>query len=99
MNRWIGLFLCICCILICTAIPSLGQTAATGSILGVVTDQSGAAVPLVQMELRSVRTNATTQVVSDEQGRYAFPNVPPGTYTLSAQASGFRQAMVNGVVV
>jgi outer membrane receptor protein involved in Fe transport len=64
-----------------------GQQAA---ITGRVNDASGAALPGATVVLTSVDRGIRTVVVSNAEGYYAFPLVPPGKYTLSAELTGFR---------
>ena len=67
-----------------------GQTS-LGSISGLVADQSGAAVPDVAISVTDVDRNATFRSVSNESGFYVLAQLPPGTYSLSAEASGFSR--------
>jgi hypothetical protein len=70
-------------------VPARAQTP-TGEISGVVVDPSGSAVPGVTITLTSAATNAVREVVTNSAGLYVIPSIPPGTYTLKAQISGFR---------
>jgi hypothetical protein len=80
-------------------ISSHAQTAATGTILGVVNDPAGGLVAGAQVELINIDTGAKTTTVSGAQGQYAFPGVPPGTYSVTARVPGFRTASVTNVNV
>ena len=75
------------------------QNAATGAVLGTVTDPSGAAVGSAQIELLNKDTGSKLSAVSSAQGAYAFPNVAPGIYTVTAKANGFRTIEINNVTV
>ena len=90
-----------CVLILWIGMPPGGhaQTAATGSILGVVTDPTGASIPGAVVQIVNSANGATMTAASDEQGKYAIPNVSPGTYTVTTTAQGFRQSIVNGVVV
>ncbi|MCU1235700.1 MAG: Outer rane receptor for ferrienterochelin and colicin [Candidatus Solibacter sp.] len=70
----------------------LGQ-AITGSILGTVTDASGALVRSVKITIKNVDTGLQLTTTSNNDGDYTFPTVPPGTYEVSAQLTGFRTAV------
>jgi len=80
-----------------TSLPA--QTAATGTVLGTVTDPSGAVVGSAQIELTNTATGLKSNATASAQGRYAFPAVTPGTYTVTARATGFRVTTVTGVNV
>ncbi len=61
----------------------------TGTIEGQVTDQSGAALPGVTMELSGVHLQGTKTAVTEADGRYRFLNLVPGDYTVTATLAGF----------
>lgn len=84
----------------CAAATSgLAQTAATGAVLGVVTDPSGAVVAGANVTLENAATGAKSSVLTGAQGQYAFPSVNPGTYTITVTAQGFRTSVLGGVDV
>jgi len=59
-------------------------------INGVVLDQSGAAIPRVQVTVTNVNTGVKRSVKTTEAGVYAVPLLDPGAYELLARAEGFR---------
>jgi hypothetical protein len=61
------------------------------TITGTVTDSSGAVIAGVQVTARSVGTNVTTTSVTNADGIYVVPNLPPGTYALTFQRDGFKK--------
>src|SRR5215203_4936778 len=70
----------------------------TGTILGTVTDSSGAPVSGTPVVLRNVGTNITTRTVTNNSGEYTVPLLPPGAYEVSIELAGFkafRQTNVN----
>src|SRR3984885_6424874 len=79
--------------------PSWAQTAATGAVLGAVTDPSGAAVIAADVELVNSATGVKAAVVTGAQGQYAFPGVNPGTYAITVASKGFRTSTVTNVDV
>ncbi len=85
-----------CCL---TITPCLAQTAATGAVLGAVTDPAGAAVIAAEVELVNSATGAKSKVITGGQGEYAFPGVNPGTYAITVGAKGFRTSTVTNVEV
>jgi hypothetical protein len=73
------------------------QTA--GTIVGRVTDQSGAAVPSAKIELTNQNTGIKATVTATNHGEYVLPRVEPGTYQLSVSASGFKASVQNGIEI
>ena len=72
-------------------------SAQDGAITGKVTDSSGAALPGVSLTLSSASVMGVRNVVTDEQGGYRFGLLPPGTYTVKLELSGFA-TVVRGSV-
>jgi Carboxypeptidase regulatory-like domain/TonB dependent receptor-like, beta-barrel len=70
-----------------------------GTILGTVTDSSGAAVPGVTVTIKNVDTGLTRTVVTSDDGSYSVPELPIGNYNVSAQKEGFKEAVASGVKV
>jgi hypothetical protein len=63
------------------------------SIVGNVSDKSGAAMAGVEVKVTSVATNTGQVLVTDASGAYSAVNLIPGTYTVQASKSGFRSAV------
>ncbi|MBI1358008.1 MAG: hypothetical protein GC160_27040 [Acidobacteria bacterium] len=61
-----------------------------GSLVGTVTDSSGAAVPGANVQLTNRGTNQSLSATTTETGSYTFTNVLAGAYDLTVQADGFR---------
>lgn len=78
----------------------LAQLAVTTANLGgTVTDPSGAIVPGATVKLTSPESGISRSLTSDQSGRYSFIQLPPSTYTLSIEASGFQSYQQNGIVL
>jgi hypothetical protein len=71
-------------------IPARAQTAATGAVLGTVTDPHQAAVEGAAVELRNTGTNEVRTQTSNSAGQYSFPGVIPGVYKISVTLAGFK---------
>jgi hypothetical protein len=61
-----------------------------GSLVGTVTDSSGAIVPRATVDLTDKQTGVARKDAADESGRYSFVNVAPGNYDIKITAPGFR---------
>ena len=70
-----------------------------GAITGLVTDASGAAVPHVDVTVTEKQTGVESKAVTNELGLYRIPYLPPGTYRVSATASGFKTEVMEPVDV
>src|SRR5437667_2532308 len=80
------------------AAPVRGQTF-TGTVVGRVFDPQQAAMVKAAVTLRSVDRGYEQQTMTNTEGEYLFQLVPPGKFTVQAQASGFAVATVNVEVV
>jgi len=75
------------------AVPSLSaQTATTGSINGLVTDPTGAAVPNATITLKDTQNGATVVLVSNGEGRFTASFLKPDPYELTAVAPGLQSS-------
>jgi outer membrane receptor protein involved in Fe transport len=85
--------------LIALSSQSLLSQTFRGGISGVVTDQSGAAVPGAAIEAISDGTGVVHDTVSSSAGEFAFQELPLGSYTITATLTGFQTEKVNKVPV
>jgi hypothetical protein len=81
------------------SLPSANAQVLYGSVVGVVTDPSGAAIPNVDVLLTNRGTAQTYQEKSDQAGRFTIVNVLPGTYDLKVSAAGFRTYSQTDLIV
>src|SRR5215467_12416490 len=80
---------------LCISGVAFAQTNAV--VGGTVADPSGAVVPKVTVTARNVSTGIVTTSLTNDAGSYEFPSLQPGSYTISAAASGFQTATYNAV--
>src|SRR5881628_1634927 len=73
---------------------SLLAQAITANVVGTIADPSGAAVPAATVTIRNQQTNQSRTATTDEQGKYEFPFLPVGVYTLTVDARGFQRSEV-----
>lgn len=69
----------------------------TGTIQGEATDENGAVVPGVNVEIRNLDTNLVRNVTTDEGGRFAVLGLPPGNYSVTASKTGFSTSVLERV--
>jgi len=72
------------------------QTTAA-ALTGVVTDDSGAAVPGASVTVRNTGTGAVSRATTDAAGRYSLPGLDPGDYEVRVELAGFKTVVRGGV--
>ncbi len=81
-----------------TAAPATAQVL-YGSIVGNVTDETGAIISKAGVSVTSPTTGLSRKTTTDEAGYYSIPSLPEGSYDLSITASGFKPYTQKGVTV
>jgi hypothetical protein len=84
--------------LLSAAVTPAGAQQFTGGVRGAVRDANGV-IPGASVTLTNEGTNVSRDTVTNEVGQYNFPAVPPGTYTLKAQISGYKRYESKGLSV
>src|SRR5712692_5156059 len=84
-----------------TSGPALAQSvgATTGAINGKVTDATGGVMPGVTVTIASASMQGVRTVVTNEEGTYRFPAIPPGEYTITYELAGFSTVLREGIRV
>jgi hypothetical protein len=75
------------------------QTVAIAQISGVVSDESNAALPGVEVQVTQTATGATRFVITDGRGEYVIANLPVGPYKLEAKLPGFATYERTGITL
>src|SRR6202140_2032989 len=70
-----------------------------GTILGSVTDSSGAAVPGATVTIKNVDTGLVRTVTTSDDASYAAPELSIGNYSISVEKAGFKLGVVTGIKV
>ena len=70
-----------------------------GTILGTVTDESGAVISGAKITVHNVNTGQDRSALTSADGSYSVPELPIGTYTVTVSQSGFHASAMSGVVV
>ena len=90
----------VCLLSLVLALSSLGVAQTTsGSIAGGVTDAQQAALANASVNISDESKGFSLTVTSDKEGRFVFPTLPPGTYTLSVEAKGFKKQQRTGLLL
>src|SRR5436305_5860775 len=79
------------CALSTTTVQLFGQ-AVNGTLVGTITDSSGAVVAGGKITATEVSTGIARATETNASGNYTFANLPPGTYVVVAEARGFKKA-------
>ena len=87
----------IAVVLLISAGVSYSQSAAYATITGRVLDPGSASVPQATVTARNFDTGLARTSTTTSDGIYRFDNLPPGTYNVTVEASGFTKSEVNGV--
>src|ERR1700759_2028554 len=69
------------------------------TLVGTVTDPSGAAVPNVKITITNLETSLVQSAVTNDSGQYVLPSLKIGHYEARAEASGFKVAEQKGIVL
>ncbi len=94
----------LCKLVLLLLIPLILTTAAYSqsfyaTVSGTVTDQSGAIVPNAKITVVRLQTNTIATTVSNDAGNYVLPPLQEGTYNLKAEAPGFKDFVVDNIVL
>ena len=87
------IFACQC------AISAFAQATNSGTVVGAVTDQSGAVVPGATITLTDTATGSTRSTTTNAAGEYVLQNVPPSNYDITVSKAGFATDKIAGQAV
>lgn len=86
-------------VLLLAAGIAFGQGGASGTILGTVTDPTGAVIPNAKVTITNTGTGIAHVTETTGAGDYAVPDLVPGPYRVEVEAAGFSKAQVGGTVL
>jgi hypothetical protein len=78
--------------------PALGQGETTSAIVGQVRDSTGASVVGATVMIVNSETGLRRSAKTDDAGRFNFPQLKPGAYSVKAEAQGFEPQQIDNVV-
>src|SRR5262249_14948661 len=82
----------------CFSAIAIGQ-AVNATLLGTVTDKSGALIADAKVAVTEIATNIRRVTNTNSSGNYVLPNLPPGVYRVDIEQSGFKKATTPSVDV
>src|SRR5258708_33405433 len=85
-------------VLLCVPGGAFAQRTTTGTVIGKIVDSSGAVLPGVTVSLHSLEALGQFSSVTDNQGQYRVTNLPPATYDVRAELSGFQTVIRRATV-
>lgn len=71
----------------------------TAGVYGVVQDSTSAVIPGATIRVTNAGTGLTRQTTTDESGNFSLPLLPIGTYSITAEANGFKKSLVNDILL
>ncbi|HWP43675.1 MAG TPA: carboxypeptidase regulatory-like domain-containing protein, partial [Blastocatellia bacterium] len=89
----------VMCALTVLWLAGTAQAQFKASIQGTVKDPTGAVVSGAMVTVTNRETNRSQQVTSSDNGFYRVTGLPPGTYTVSAELTGFRRKVLQDIVI
>src|SRR5207247_852675 len=89
----ISLIICFC--IVCPVIAQVNR----GAIRGTVSDPSGAVVAGAAVTATNVATSVDSKALTDANGNFTIPFLPPGVYTVTVEQPGFKKAVYEKVNV
>ena len=99
MTRAVGLVRgLLALLLLAGALPAFAQ-GTTGSINGTISDNTGAVLPGVTVTVSGPAIMGVQTGTTNEQGQYRFPSLPPGTFRVQYELSGFSTVVREGIAV
>src|SRR5246127_5000092 len=90
MKRSVSVSVALLSLLCCLTVPSAFAQAVYGSIMGTVTDPSGAAVNGAKVTVTSETKNVSTDTTTNESGNYSVTHLIPDTYSIRVEGAGFK---------
>lgn len=92
------MFRAIVCFVALLCLPAAAQVT-TAELVGTVTDASGGVVVGAKVTITNPDTGFSREGVSDASGAYFLPLIPPGNYSLTVEAAGFRKLVQSGITL
>ena len=96
--RWLMILGVAVLVLLAMGVAAGAQTF-RGTILGTVTDSSGAAISGATVTIKNTDTGLVRTVTTSADGSYSAPELPIGNYSVTVETAGFKSGVVTGIRV
>ena len=83
---------------VAVGVPGLAQSG-RGTLTGTVKDANGGVLQGAALSLTAANTGSHFSAIASEDGLYTFPELPPGSYSLTVTAPGFESYTQNGITI
>lgn len=83
----------------CTLATAFAQSASTSTLSGRVIDPSGAVIVGAKVIAVQTATGAVRDTVTNSDGLYVLPSLPPGEYSVTIEATGFKKTIISSVIL
>jgi hypothetical protein len=97
MIRSLGRFVGALTLVAVLGISAFGQSVENGSIVGTVKDSKGGVIQGATVTVTDLSQGVTKTALTSSDGDFAFPEIPPGDYTVAVDLPGFKTAVKTGV--
>jgi hypothetical protein len=92
VGRGLLAFLAVVFMIAVTMLPlTVHAQAVSATLLGSITDKTGASIPNARIVIHELSTGIQHETVTNGSGNYTFPDLPPGAYSVTAEATGFKK--------
>src|SRR5262249_8966727 len=99
MRNLLSKFFLFLVVLALMGLPVLGQSTATGSLTGTVTDPKGAVVAGATVTVKKDGTGQEFTAKTNDEGVFTIPTLTSGVYTATISVKGFKQARVTEIKI
>ncbi len=90
---------CVLLLFVLSGMASLYAQAVNATLVGTVTDTSGAVVANAQVTITETQTGVSRSGESNTSGNYTFANIPPGVYSVAVELTGFKKEVRQNINV
>ena len=94
---FLHVFRCLSIVLCFLAVPGFSQSTSSTGVVGRVTDSTGAVITGAKVHVIDPSTNSDRTVTTNDSGDYTVQNLPPATYTIRVEKTGFKTASLTNI--